>query len=230
MHRFSGEDNPAAPLSHHWLDSTHITYGVVTAGYIHGRFKLEGSVFRGREPDQFRYNIETGALDSSSIRLSFNPTRDWSLQVSRGRIKSPEQLEPDVNVNRTTVSVMHNKAFGANNWQTTLAWGRNAASTGLATDAYVLESAILVSKTHTFFARAERAGKTELFPAGTPMAHDKFMVGQLSAGYVQDIPVGSHFKLGVGGLLTKYSIPSALAEAYGSSPTSYMIFARLKIQ
>src|SRR5262249_62129741 len=30
MHRFSGEDNPEAPITHHWLDSTHITYGVVT--------------------------------------------------------------------------------------------------------------------------------------------------------------------------------------------------------
>ena len=230
MHRFSSEDNPAAPLSHHWLDSTHVTFGVVTAGYIYDRFKLEGSLFRGREPDQFRYNIETGALDSGSIRFSFNPTGDWSMQVSRGRIKSPEQLEPEVDVTRTTASVIRNKAFGANNWQTTLAWGRNAASTGLATNAYLLESAILVSKTHTFFARAERASKTELFPAGTPRANDKFMVGQLSAGYVYDVPAGAHFKLGVGGLVTKYSIPGGLEETYGSSPTSYMIFARLKIQ
>ena len=32
MHRFSGEDNPEAPIAHHWLDSTHITYGVATLG------------------------------------------------------------------------------------------------------------------------------------------------------------------------------------------------------
>src|SRR5215218_11181510 len=28
MHRFSGMDNPEAPLGHHWLDSTHVTFGV----------------------------------------------------------------------------------------------------------------------------------------------------------------------------------------------------------
>jgi hypothetical protein len=54
MHRFSSEDNPEAPLTHHWLDSTHITYGVVTAGYEWDRVKLEGSAFNGREPDQDR--------------------------------------------------------------------------------------------------------------------------------------------------------------------------------
>jgi hypothetical protein len=230
MHRFSGEDSPAAPISHHWLDSTHITYGVVTLGYIFDKFKLEGSVFRGREPDQFRYNIETGKLDSSSVRLSYNPTKDWALQVSRGNIKSPEQLEPDVNVVRTTASAMYNRSFGNKNWQTAVAWGRNVPSTGTATNAYLLESAIIVSKTHTFFGRAERASKTELFPPGTPMAGEKFMVGQLSAGYIYDVPVSAHFKLGFGGQVTKYSIPGQLDSTYGSNPASYMVFARLKIQ
>src|SRR5439155_7820416 len=94
MHRFSGEDNPEAPISHHWLDSTHITYGVVTLGYVYASIKVEGSLFRGREPDENRYNIETGKLDSASVRLSLNPTKDWALQVSHGHIKSPEELHP----------------------------------------------------------------------------------------------------------------------------------------
>src|SRR5262249_402178 len=36
MHRISGMDNPEAPIGHHWFDSTHITYGVLTAGYSMG--------------------------------------------------------------------------------------------------------------------------------------------------------------------------------------------------
>ncbi len=107
MHRMSGEDNPEAPISHHWLDSTHITYGVVTLGYVHGGVKIEGSVFRGREPDENRYDIETGKLDSASARLSWNPTRQWALQVSHGRLKSPEELHPDVDLDRTTASVIY---------------------------------------------------------------------------------------------------------------------------
>src|SRR5205807_2579197 len=136
MHRRSGEDNPEAPITHHWLDSTHVTFGVVTLGYVHGAFKIEGSAFHGREPDQARYNIETGRLDSASMRLSWNPSANWALQVSRGRIHSPEQLEPGVDVVRTTASVAYNRPLAAGNWQTTLAWGRNAKSDRAATNAY----------------------------------------------------------------------------------------------
>ena len=53
MHRSSGSLLPVAPITHHWFDSTHLTYGVVTAGFVASpKLKMEGSVFRGREPDQ----------------------------------------------------------------------------------------------------------------------------------------------------------------------------------
>ncbi len=230
MHRFSGEDNPEAPISHHWLDSTHIAYGVATLGYVLGNMKIEGSVFRGREPDQSRYNIETGKLDSTSLRLSYNPAKSWALQVSRAHIKSPEQLHPDDDVDRTTASVIYNRAFGANNWQTTLAWGRNAASQGTATNAYLLESAIRTSRTHTFFGRAERADKNELFLPGTAFAQETFRVGKLSLGYLYDFPSDGHFKFGIGGLVSRFSLPSELQSTYGSSPTSYMLFGRVKMK
>ena len=42
-------DNPEAPISHHWLDSTHIA---VTAGVVVSDWKVEASAFRGREPDR----------------------------------------------------------------------------------------------------------------------------------------------------------------------------------
>lgn len=230
MHRFSGEDNPEAPISHHWLDSTHITYGVVTLGYVYHRLKLEGSLFRGREPDQNRYDIESGKLDSSSIRLSYNPTENWGLQVSRGHIKSPEQLEPDVDIDRTTASAIYNRPFTSGNWQTTFAWGRNAKRPGDTTNAYLLESAVTLSQAHTFFGRIERADKDELFPEGDPLAHQAFAVNKLSVGYVYDLPIAAHLKAGLGGLVSKYSVPSGLQSFYGKDPTSFMVFARLKIR
>ena len=228
MHRFSGEDNPEAPIGHHWLDSTHITFGVVTLGVVLDRLKLEASIFRGREPDQFRYNIETGKLDSASIRLSYNPTADWALQVSRGHLKSPEQLEPDVDIDRTTASAIYNRPIGANNWQTTLAWGRNAKTGHQATDAYLLESAVTVSRVHTFFGRAERADKDELFAVGDPLAGETFRVGKLTLGYIRDFEIARHFKVGVGGLISRYALPGDLEPSYGN-PRSYMVFARVKI-
>jgi hypothetical protein len=228
MHRFSGEDNPEAPISHHWLDSTHITYGVVTLGYVYDRFKIEGSAFRGREPDENRYDIETGKLDSASLRLSYNPTKDWALQVSRGRIKSPEELHSDVDIDRTTASVIYHRPFGAADTQTTFAWGRNAPSHGNATNALLLESALRLSRSHTFFARAERMDKNELFPDGDPRAEEDFRVGKLSVGYIYDLPREGHLRIGVGGLVSRYRLPGALAPVYGD-PTSFMLFLRAKL-
>jgi hypothetical protein len=198
-------------------------------GYIVRGIKFEGSAFRGREPDQNRH-IETGKLDSAAARLSYNPTPDWSAQVSYGHIESPEALEPDVNVNRTTASVIYNRSWSAVNWQTTLAWGRNAASTGKTTDATLLESAVAFSNTHTIFGRLERADKNELFTDDSPLAGETFRVGKLSLGYLYDFPAGAHFKAGIGGLVSKYSMPGELESSYGSDPTSFMLFARLKIR
>src|SRR5579871_6043283 len=53
-HRLSAMPNPIAPISHHWLDSTHVSFGVVTAGVYGRRWKVEQSVFNGREPDDRR--------------------------------------------------------------------------------------------------------------------------------------------------------------------------------
>jgi hypothetical protein len=94
MHREAIMDSPEAPITHHWLDSTHITFGVLTAGVVLDRVKVEVSRFNGREPDQHRWNIETGPLDSTAVRASWNPTRTLSLQGSWGYFKEPEQLEP----------------------------------------------------------------------------------------------------------------------------------------
>jgi hypothetical protein len=230
MHRISGMDNPEAPITHHWLDSTHVTYGVATLGYIHADWKFEASAFRGREPDQFRYNIESGRLDSSSVRVSYNPTPDWSAQISHGHIVSPEALEPGVNVDRTTASMAYNFALDANNWQTTLAWGRNTPSQGTSSNAYLLESTYTAGKSHTFFFRGESVDKNEFFLPGTPLAGQDFKVGKASVGYIHDFPANGHYALGIGGLVSKYALPSALTPAYGASPTSGMLFVRLKIK
>jgi hypothetical protein len=150
--------------------------------------------------------------------------------VSRGHIKSPEQLHPDEDVDRTTASAIYQRDFGDAKWQTTLAWGRNSPTHGEATDAYLLESAITLSRSHTFFARAERADKTELFLPGDPREHDSFRVGKLTGGYIYDFVMEGRFKVGLGGLVSKYAVPDELHPVYGSSPTSFMVFARVRIR
>jgi hypothetical protein len=229
MHRASGEDNPEAPISHHWLDSTHVTYGVLTLGYTYQQFRAEISAFHGREPDQFRYNIETGRLDSGSARLTWNPNENWSLQVSQGYIHSPEELQPEVNQHRTTASVIYDRALDDGNWATTVAWGRDDDRPGQTLNAFVAESAVTIRSTHTVFARLERVQEDELFSGASPFAGEEFGVTKLSVGYIHDWPLAAHLYFGLGGLMSLYALPSTANSAYGS-PRSYMAFARLKLE
>jgi len=227
MHRFSGMALPEAPLTHHWLDSSHITFGVLTAGAVLDRLKLEASAFRGREPDENRWNIESPKLDSHSFRLSFNPTRSWALQASFGRLHSPEQLAPEVNTGRTTASAIYAHTWNGGHWEGTLAWGRNQNAPGHTLDAFTAEAAAEIRNRHTLFARAERVEKDELFAEGAPLAGETFNVGKLSAGYRLDFWRAEHLTAGVGVLGSVLQVPKRAQTAYGDGPTAGMIFAHL---
>jgi hypothetical protein len=235
MHRTSGLDNPEAPITHHWLDSTHITFGVLTAGVVLDTVKLEASAFRGRESDQYRYDIEAPRFDSYSARATWNPTRELSMQVSWGHIESPEQLAPSVNENRITASLAYTKQFGDGDlWATTLAWGRKHNSPGNALDGYLAESELIFKNGVTLFARAERVQNDELLERGEIVTgfeppHPVHTVSKVSAGGIYDFVRTRNVKFGIGALASRYGIPDGLKSEYGD-PTSYMIFARLKIQ
>jgi hypothetical protein len=228
MHRYSAMEIPEAPLGHHWLDSTHISYGVVTLGTTLSDFKLDASVFNGREPDEHRWDIETGALDSEAIRLSYNPTSDWALQVSYGNLHEPEQLEPGVDVERGTVSAIYNHAWENNVWQTTLAAGRNNQQPGNTSDAYLVESALTLDHANTWFARGECVEKDELFTTG-PLVGSTFTVYKLSLGYERELFKIDHVDIAVGGLGSLYWFDDALDASYGSDPRSFMLFLRARL-
>jgi hypothetical protein len=228
MHRLSGQSIPEAPLSHHWMDSTHIAWGVLTAGYTAGKLRLEASAFNGREPDQNRYDLEVRPLDSYATRLSYNPGPDWSLQGSFGRLASPEQLQPGVSVRRATASASYNAPL-AQSWQTTLAWGRNSPSAGPASDAWLLESTASVAAAHTIFGRFEHVAKDELFVPGSALAGRNFMINKLSLGYIFDFTRWQSLELGLGGLVSMYSYPAELNAAYGTDPVSCMGFVRARL-
>ena len=225
MHRYSGVNLPVAPITHHWLDSSHITYGVLTAGAVVDRVKVEASAFRGREPDENRWNIETPKLDSHSFRLSVNPTDHWSLQASYGRIHSPEQLEPDVNQDRTTASAIYDGIFGdTGRWEGMFAWGRNRNQPGHLLDAFTAEAAASFSERHTVFARAERVEKDELFLEPDPRAGETFTVGEMTAGYRYDFLRQEHSAIGLGVSGTVSQVPRELSDPYGDTPFSVVVF------
>lgn len=228
LHRFSGMADPEAPIDHHWLDSSHVTFGVATAGLVICRtIKLEVSDFTGREPDQERWGFNPARFDSASWRITWNPTRDLSMQVSQGWLRSPEQLTPEVNQRRTTASVTYNRAYRDGDWQTTLAWGEDADQPGRTLDAYLAESTASFGP-HTVFARAEQADKDDLFIAPSALAGDAFRVGKLSFGYAYAIPARRHLVIDLGALASVYTLPRTLDPAYGSAPRSLMLFTRVR--
>jgi hypothetical protein len=227
--RPSAMDGPEAPISHHWLDSTHVVFGVVTAGFVHDDWKVEASRFKGREPDQHRFDIESPRLDSTAARLSWNPTRNLALQASWAYAKDVEQLAPRVNQTKWSASAMYAMPLGRQGlWSSTLAWGRRS-SEHHALDAALLESAVKLNAAWTVFGRGEWTQNNELLELGGEHG-PTFSVGKVSLGAVHDWPVARHLKFGVGGLYAVNFTPGALKAAYGhGAPQGTMGFIRLKV-
>lgn len=223
MHRISSLDDPEAPITHHWLDSTHITYGVVTAGWVHGGWKIEASEFTGREPDQHRFNFDSPRFDSTSLRLSYNPGPHWSLQISGGFLKSPEQLTPAINEQRLTASATYYAPLqGDASLAATLAFGNKHLSDGVSESAGLLEAEYKPSRAWTLFARGESLGSDELVPGGRVRTASK-----LGLGAIHDWDVAEHFRLGLGGLYDFAFAPPSPAAPYGTNPHGTMVFVRL---
>lgn len=225
MHRSSGQDNPEAPITHHWLDSTHISYGVVTGGLILSNVKLELSGFRGREPDQRRFDIEAPKLDSIAIRATWNPSPRWSMQASYGHLKSPEQLDPERDEHRFTASASYAQPiFTSGTWSSTVAFGRKSITNGgNDLSAVLFESELALNRRWTLFARAEWKEDDELTP--TAKIYD---LGKASFGVIRDFQVAPKTVLGVGVLGSTYDIPDGLKAFYGSNPFGGMVFLRLR--
>lgn len=229
MHRLSAMDSPEAPITHHWLDSTHIVFGVTTLGWAHDRFKIEASAFKGQEPDQHRWDIDTPKLDSWSVRASFNPTPEWSLQASYADVSAPEQLEPDEDETKLSASAIYTRRFTGGWWSTTLAFGRKTNDHDESKDGWLLESALKPNADWTVFARAERIETDELVPGAHGGHGDLFTVGKASVGAVRDWRLSPTTSFGLGALYAVNRVPGALESAYGADPDGGMIFVRLKI-
>ncbi len=231
MHREAILDSPEAPITHHWLDSTHISFGVLTAGVVVDRVKLEVSRFNAREPDQHRWDIETAPLDSTAVRLSWNPTRTLALQGSWGKFEEPEQLEPGVDQTRWSASALWADEI-ARGWKAagTLAWGRKSIEEHgdwLNDDAFAAEASVK-HRGWTVFGRGEYTENRELL--GLDEHGPAYRVGKVSLGAVRDFRIAEHFSVGAGGLVALNFVPDSIAPLYGgSNPMGAMGFIRLKL-
>ncbi len=232
MHRASAGENPTAPLGHHWQDSTHIAFDVITAGWGWKALSIEGSVFHGAEPDEHRWGIESGKLDSASGRVWLRFSNGWSGQVSYGFLKNPEALEPG-DLRRVTASVSYG-AEGDRPFAATLLWGRNDEEHGTST-AWLLEGAWQATRLDQTYVRLEYVRKEyELLafkghpPEPEPDVPRIANVFAATAGYLRDFELVSGLRTGLGADVTVYSFPSSLKPVYGDFPVSGHFFLRLR--
>jgi len=228
MHRMSASSDPLAPLGHHWQDSTHISFGVATVGLFGRIWKVEASWFNGREPDENRTDFDFRPFDSWSARLSVNPHPNWSFQVSGGVLDSPEELEPDVSLRRTTASVTYNLPLSNDgNWATTFVWGRNGPDEGPPTNSLLLESDWAIDSANAVFGRLEYVVKTGHDLVVEP-EDGRFPIVALALGYVRNFKTGDALVTSVGIRGSVDFFDSALEDDYGSDVGyGVMVFVRL---
>ena len=226
MHRGSARYNPEPPIAHHWFDSTHITYGVVTLGYAAPKWQIEASAFRGAEPDEARWNIETPKLDSWSVRATLTPTPNWAFQASYGEMQEPEAAHPGENERRFTASANYANKKGLS---AMAAYSARKRVPGETLSAFLGEVNWDIDRHNSLFGRIENVANDELFPDHHDPLHDvKFRVTKFQAGYARRIPMGP-FELALGGSLAAYAKPAALDAAYGDNPWGYTLFARISL-
>jgi hypothetical protein len=237
-HRISAEEIPQATLGHHLQDSTHVSYDVVTAGITHGIVRFEASGFHGAEPDENRWTIGYGAIDSYSGRVTVSPDANWSGQLSAGRLTRPEALEPGDQV-RVEASLTYNKPYRRGNWATSAIWGRVHKTAGSAQaggsvvratngdnlNGYTLESVARWAQKNYVTGRIELDDKDELLATAR-----EFRIGAYTIGYTRDFYFLPRIATGLGANFTTYSMPGALAPYYGQRPVAGMVFLRFKLR
>ena len=221
-HRASGAELPQATLGHHLQDSTHISDDVITAGIRSGVWHLEASGFNGTEPDEQRWKIGHGALNSYSARLTVAPAPHWSAQFSAGRLKHPEVLE-DGDQTRLSASISHFRPFSNGDWNTSVIWGRVHKTESQANlNGFVLESVARFAEVNYVTGRVERLDKDELSLPGS------YRVNAFTFGYTRDFKLVSFLKTGIGVNLTTYPLPAPLHRIYGDQPLAAIIFLRVR--
>lgn len=231
MHRPSGMFMADAPIGHHWEDATHISFGVATLGFRFDKFKLEGSSFTGREPDENRYNFDKPLFDSWSGRLSFNPNENWSFQVSHGFIKSPEALHLGEDINRTTASATFVYPFSSRIYiASTALWGQNKITGEQNSNAALLE-ATLKSNRLVLYTRYEWVQKSVEELALNPLIYgdpkNLFPINAFSLGVGYDLFSIGNLIIAGGGQFSIYKTDRTLSTLYGNAPLSGQVYLHI---
>ena len=234
-HRASASENPLATLGHHQEDSTHIAEDVVTVGVTYRIARIEASGFHGREPNENRWNIGQGKIDSWSTRLTLQPGKNWNGQYSYARIASPEALFPNENQERMTASAIYNRPLHNGNWASSLIWGRTRSLEDSSIfNSYALESTLRFLTRNHAWTRIESAERSNELLFGENALRPSFLeqpIGRVQAytlGYDRDFDVIPHVATAIGAQVTVYGVGEDLKPVYGWHPAGVALFLRVR--
>ena len=229
MHRPSSLNNPDSPLGHHWQDATHITFGVATAGFRYKIFKVDASVFTGREPGEARYGLDKPRFDSYAYRLSVNPSRYFALQASHAFIESPEAIDPDEDVKRTTASLLYSLPLRDENSFLTSAfvWGYNDSGEDHRENSFTVETNLQVRRLALYgrFENIEKSASELLLT--TFEDHELFRVNALTLGMNYTLYTWQKTNFALGAQSTLYMSDDRLDPIYGHNPLSLEFYLRV---
>lgn len=233
MHRPSAMNDPMANITHHWQDASHITFGVATAALYSQRWKLEGSIFNGREPDENRWNfdLDDARFSSYAGRFTVQPSTRWTLSSSFAAIKGMESGEPNEITRRATASALHSRSFGTHGQlATAIVWGANRHEGGDWEPSALAEANLAIDQRNTIFSRFEFVRKsTDDLALEPEPSVDEHRVSSFSLGYVREIGSASVLGFGLGARGTVNFTSSGLERIYGSkTPTGLVVFLRVR--
>ena len=220
-HRLSALDNPIAPITHHWLDSTHISLASSPApssqkmegrriGLQRPRTRRRSKKYRPRTA-RFRVRARDLAADAAARATGFRPaisptpssnSRRIHARVTRG---SPP---------RRSTSARSVPAGGHRPWPTASTVHTCSclvcSTTFRYSSAVLAETTLMMNERHSVFGRFELAGK---------LAHDLHLdtdplavlpVAKLQAGYVWHFKMGPS-SVGIGVSPSVSRVPPALS-------------------
>lgn len=247
MHRPSADADPFAPIGHHWQDAAHESFGVITAGVYGARAKFEGSAFNGREPDDYRFNLDYqgGRLDSYAARLTVAPSSRVTASAWGGYVFDHDPLDPGTGMQRygaSMLTVLPGARDGA--WSAAVVGGINIHHHGARAHdhgvdpakTYHVATSTLVETTYelgdraTLYGRAEQVQKSadDLGFNGAELTQ-LFTVRALTLGATTELATARKLSFGIGARGTMNLLPATLEPTYGTrTPVGFSLFLRVR--
>lgn len=217
--RSSGIDFAEAPYAYDVQESFHDSTSVVTAGFATRFVTIEGSVFHDAVTFGDHTEIDSGDIDSNSVRVTLTPGSNLAFQASRGKL-GEEAAERTI----TSASL----SYGTPNVALTALWTRREDEADVSETAYGVEVA-LRSARNTFMGRAEWVDRPQGFPEPAPAG--PLAVEQtthFAVGYIFDFLSSARYRAGVGLNIDYHTQSHELPERYGHKPQAIYWFARLR--